>query len=510
MIFDSNFKLLMFFLSIILSFIISFGVIKLFRLLFEKEYNKEYKTKKYKKHIIFVNDIERKIFLLSFLFFLYLIFKMFSLENIILKIFIVFTLFFISFNLSIKLINFLFNNFFNVDFRKDVYIGYSKIGKIMKFLFKTVVISFLILTLLMIFKIDFEHLYQVSFLKHILNFLFVILVDSVFVLLGFFFYNIVKKVLSVYAEKTKIRLDNFIYKMLETPLIFMFVFLGLKFSFSFLDVSAKLMNNVNFISNFAIIIFVIILIFRIIDESYSELMLSRKKKNMEHNYGEELGPLIKGVIKVIVFFIGFIIILDYLGINVSSLIAGLGIGGIAVALAAQDTLSNFFGSISIFSDKPFKIGDRILVLGYDGIIQEVGVRSTKIRLLSGNVVSIPNSLLSKSSIENISQRENIKEVATIRLTYSTSSYDIKKGVNIIKEILKEYEENGKLKEDSIVFFDKMGDYSLNITVIFWILELDWLKAMLIKEEIYHRIYQRFNEEKLEFAFLSQTIYVKND
>lgn len=494
--------LLYFFISIILSFIVSFGIVRIFRRFFISDYvhiNDNY--------VLFVNDNEKNVFSLILLSALYLIVDLFIENTILLHLPIILSLFYLLFNLTNNSIEYIFNKFINIDLKKDIYIGYSKIGRFMKKLSKLVMVIFYIFLSINLLNIDFQSLYSNEFLRVLFNLLFIILVDSVFVLLGFLLYNIVKKILIEYSMKTKTRLDDFIYRMLEMPLIFIFVFVGINFSVEFLDVSDKLLNSIDVISNSFITLFITILIIRIVDIVYREYVYNKSNNS---DFAKQIGPLLKGIVKVIIIFIAIVIFLDYMGVNVTSLVAGLGIGGVAVALAAQDTLSNFFGSISIFSDKPFKIGDRIKTSGYDGFVEEIGIRSTRIKTLDGSLLIVPNNKLAKDIIENISLRQSIKVSIAIGLTYSASESDIKKGVNIIREILKGYEENNNLQDGSIVFFEDFAAYSLNIRVMFWILELDWTKAMYIKEEIYYEIYKKFNENNLDFAFPSQTIYLDDD
>ncbi|HDL77399.1 MAG TPA: mechanosensitive ion channel family protein [Lentisphaerae bacterium] len=193
----------------------------------------------------------------------------------------------------------------------------------------------------------------------------------------------------------------------------------------------------------------------------------------------------------------------------TSIIAGLGVGGLAVALAAQETLKNFFGSLVIFADKPFELGDRIVVDGFDGPVEEVGFRSTRIRTLDGHLVTIPNGELANKTIQNIGKRPYIRRVANITITYDTPPEKVQRAVDIIKEILKDHE---GMHPDlpPRVFFNEFNDASLNILVIYWYHPPDYWAFQQFNERVNMEILRRFNAEGIEFAFPTQTLYLAGD
>lgn len=193
---------------------------------------------------------------------------------------------------------------------------------------------------------------------------------------------------------------------------------------------------------------------------------------------------------------------------VTSIIAGLGVGGLAVALAGQDTVRNFFGSLVIIFDKPFAIGDRIVVDGHDGPIESVGFRSTKIRTLEGHVVTIPNGELVNKTVQNIGKRPYIKRTANITVTYDTPPEKVQKAIQIIKDILKNHE--GMNEEyPPRVFFNAFNDWSLNIMMIYWYFPPDYWEYMAFSEKVNAEILRQFNAEHIDFAFPTQTIHMEN-
>jgi MscS family membrane protein len=220
--------------------------------------------------------------------------------------------------------------------------------------------------------------------------------------------------------------------------------------------------------------------------------------------------MVKLVLRLVVLTIAAIFLIQALsGKPVSALLAGLGIGALAVALAAQDTLKNLFGSIMIMADKPFDIGQRILIDGFDGIVEAVGFRSTKIRTLTGHQVVIPNEKMASLSIENIGRRPHIRRLTDIGLTYDTPPEKVEKALQLVKEILANHE--GMDPEfPPRIYFDEFNDYSLNLKLIYWFHPADYWGYMAFSEKINLQIMKAFTAEGIEFAFPTSTTYLAQD
>lgn len=193
----------------------------------------------------------------------------------------------------------------------------------------------------------------------------------------------------------------------------------------------------------------------------------------------------------------------------TSILAGLGVGGLAVALAGQETIRNLFGSVMISLDKPFDIGDRIVVDGFDGPVKEVGLRSTRIETLEGHTVTIPNGELANRTIQNIGRRQYIRRLFTIGVTYGTPPEKVDRAIAIIKELLDNHE---GMKEDfpPRVYFNGFGDYSLNILVIYWYHPPAYWDFMAHAEKLNTEILRRFNADEISFAFPTQTLHLVKD
>lgn len=243
----------------------------------------------------------------------------------------------------------------------------------------------------------------------------------------------------------------------------------------------------------------------IADHFFNKLVLRTESK-----LDDILVPLVGRSIRVLVAVMVILNIATLIsGKNVMTIIAGLGVGGIAVALAAQDTIRNFFGSLVILGDKPFEFGDRIEIGGSDGVVEAVGFRSTRIRRLDGHLLTIPNSEIVNTTIRNISKRPFIKRVMKIGVTYDTQPEKLEQAVGIIKKILKDHK--GMDSEfPPRVYFGEFKDYSLEIIVMYWYHPPEYWDYMEFSEWVNMEILKQFNKAKIEFAFPSQTMYLAND
>ncbi len=223
-----------------------------------------------------------------------------------------------------------------------------------------------------------------------------------------------------------------------------------------------------------------------------------------------LVPIVRKSLRITVVILVLVQIFQILSDKpLTSIIAGLGIGGLAVALAAQDSLKNIFGSIVLLIDKPFVFGERINVDGHDGMVEEIGLRSTRIRTLDGHLVTIPNGDLANKTIQNIAKRPFIKRIANITITYDTPPEKVDRAIVILKEILENHE---GMSEAFLprVFFSEFNADSLNLMVIYWYHPPDYWAFMEFSERFNKEVLKRFNDEGIEFAFPTQTIYLAGD
>jgi MscS family membrane protein len=244
-------------------------------------------------------------------------------------------------------------------------------------------------------------------------------------------------------------------------------------------------------------------IFRIID--IVALYINKKVKDDESTIDKQIAPLIIKILRILVVVVGILSMLSNFGYNTTSLVTGLGIGGLAMALAAQTTLSNLFGSVAIFSDKPFRIGDRIQIGDVDGIIEEIGLRTTNIRRLDQALAIVPNSMFINQEIINYSAMKKRKIEFYIGITYDTPVHKIKDAVAGVQDII---EKNEKFEHCShIVRLANFGASSLDIYVYCFTHITDYAEFHVVKETLILEIIQALEKLDVELAFPSQTIYL---
>lgn len=223
-----------------------------------------------------------------------------------------------------------------------------------------------------------------------------------------------------------------------------------------------------------------------------------------------LVPLVGKTLRIFIAIVGGMMVLQNLtGIEIAPLLASLGIGGLAVALAAKDSIANLFGTLTIIFDKPFQVGDRIVIGGFDGTVESVGFRSTRIRLLNGHLVSIPNEKVVNSEVENIGRRPNIRWLNQFGLTYDTPPDKVQEAVEILRDTLQDHE---GMHPDlpPRVYFNGFNDCSLNITVVLWYHPPEWWDFQEWLQKTCLEILDRFDSAGIDFAFPSRTLYLAND
>ena len=323
------------------------------------------------------------------------------------------------------------------------------------------------------------------------------------IILGKIFYWVSKNVIEKLTEKTATKLDDIIIASLKHPVVFLLFSIGFLVGSKFLTLGAKGVQTFSNITQILITINVAWFIMNIIDAfivHYLKPATARTKSDLD----DTLIPIIRKAVKIVIVLIVVIMIVDNFGYDVTSLIAGLGLGGLAFALAAQDMLANLFGGVAILSDKPFKLGDRIrLDDKNDGFVREIGLRTTRLETLDGTMVVIPNSKMADTILENVSKEQARKIKMTIGVTYDTSNKKLTQAKQIIADVIKE---NQDTKDDSLISFFNFGDSALEILVIYWIRNFD--NILGAKDHVNMEIKKRFEKAKIEFAYPTQVVYVK--
>ena len=219
---------------------------------------------------------------------------------------------------------------------------------------------------------------------------------------------------------------------------------------------------------------------------------------------KHLKPLLS-LAKFILWIVGIIFLMANLGLDVSTALAGLGVGGIAVAIAAQGILGDLFSYLIIFFDKPFELGDFIVFGDKSGVVERIGVKSIRIRVLSGELLIIANSDLTSARVHNYKQMLHRRVVFTIGVTYETPSEKLEKIPTIIKDIITSTETIAGVSFDRS-HFSAFGDYSLKFETVYYVPTNDYATYMDTQQEIYFKLFRAFKEEGIDFAYPTQLIY----
>lgn len=320
------------------------------------------------------------------------------------------------------------------------------------------------------------------------------------IMFGKVLYWVFSKFIRVFTARSKSQVDDIIIDLVEEPAVFIVIVMGIWMALRTLtlpDAVDKVIANA-----YQVIIALLVgwLLSRLFDAFYKQYLKPFADKS-ENDLDDQLMPIISKGVKMIIWAMAIIIGLNNAGYDVAALIAGLGIGGLALAMAAKDTVSNVFGGVTIFTDQPFKIGDRIKVAGYDGTVIEIGVRSTRLKTLEGRIVTMPNAKFADAPVENISWEPSRKVVVTLGLTYDTQPDQMQSAIDTLTEI---NQDNASTEDDAIVFFSAFGDFSMNITFIYYIKKEESIAGT--QSEMNLQILRRFNKQGLEFAFPTQTLY----
>ena len=311
--------------------------------------------------------------------------------------------------------------------------------------------------------------------------------------------------LKKWADKTESKLDDLLLELLNGPVKIISFVIFLRIGLDVFAWPPAVQNTVS--KGFTVIIAITVTyaVMKLVDLLMGYWHL-RAAADADPQFREQIFPIIRKTMKAFVVVVATLVTLSNIGVNITAAIASLSIGGLAVGLAAQDTLANLFGAVAILLDKPFRIGDRITLDNVDGMVETIGLRSTKIRNLDGHLVTIPNKTMGNATLTNVTSRPNIKTVMNIGITYDTSTEKVKRALAILEEIYKRHPKT----TDLLVSFNKFADSALNIQIVHWWNSTDTKEYLAGMQEINLAIKERFDAEGISFAFPSQTIYLKQD
>jgi len=250
----------------------------------------------------------------------------------------------------------------------------------------------------------------------------------------------------------------------------------------------------------------IIVLFKIIDVINRKVM--EKIKNQESNSPLlRFLPILMKFLKVVIVFIAITGVIQSQGYSMSSILAGFGIGGLAVGMAAKDAIANVFGSLTILSDHVYRIGDYVKINGIEGYVEDVSIRSTKIRDLDNFLINVPNNIAANAIVTNVSQAKKRLLKVTFGVTYSTSDELIQKAIDILKDIGTGHKE---INNDFTIAVHDMGDSSINVRFMGYIKSGSYFKFLRVRGEFLQQVIAAYRKAGIDFAFPSRSIYIESD
>lgn len=332
-----------------------------------------------------------------------------------------------------------------------------------------------------------------------------LLILLVFIILRFQLIKLFLGTVKTFTQKTKTTLDDKIVEVIEHPLRIVIVVFGLYLAMStFVLPQTGELFFTNLFKSFIIIIssWILLRALRIFHTGFLNFA-----KRFHSELGESLSKLMLSIIRGLVIVLTLATLFNEWGFNVSAFVASLGLVGMALALAAKDTASNLFGSLVIFTDRPFKIGDWVKTPDVEGTIEDIGIRSTKVRTFAQALVSVPNGNLANSAILNWSEMEKRRIKMTLGLTYGTTSSQMQNILNEFRELLAN--DKDIHKQTIHVYFTDFQDSALGIFCYFFTNTTNWGEYMLVRERINLELMKIVEDNGAGFAFPSQSLYLEN-
>jgi MscS family membrane protein len=313
----------------------------------------------------------------------------------------------------------------------------------------------------------------------------------------------IRSKLRKWAERTHTKLDDFFINIMAGPIKLIVFVVLLHIGLQLFPWPSAAEHYVSRGLQLLVAVSLIYVALKIVD-ALLDYWRERAHAAGDRALAANLLPFISNVAKIFIVIVGVLMTFENFGFQTRSLLASLSVGGLAVGLAAQDTLANLFGAVAVFVDKPFRVGDVVKIDATEGVVEVIGMRSTRVRTADGHLVAIPNKTVGNATIVNIAKRAGIRTVMNIGLTYDTTADRVKRAVEILEGIYKAHE----MTKDVIITFNKFADSALNIEVVHVWNSTDYKAYLKGLQELNLNVKQRFDAEGLEFAFPTRTVFVK--
>ncbi len=315
----------------------------------------------------------------------------------------------------------------------------------------------------------------------------------------YIFKRIVLTRLQAWAEKTETKLDDLLIKGIEKSIVPLLYYGAFYVAINTLTLTPKIIKGVDVVSIVIITFYFLKSLTAILTHAFRAYI--RKKE-----HGEEREKQLRGITtlgNILIWALGLVFLLDNLGFKVSTVLAGLGVGGIAIALAAQAVLGDLFSYFVIFFDRPFEVGDFLVIGDKVGSVEYIGIKTTRIRALGGEQLVFHNTDLTNARIHNYKKMERRRVVFNIGVTYQTPADQVEEIPKIVKKIIEDQEDTTFDRGH----FATYGDFSLNFEFVYYVLGADYVHYMDIQQAINLNIYRAFEKRGIEFAYPTQTLFM---
>jgi len=324
-------------------------------------------------------------------------------------------------------------------------------------------------------------------------------------IIGWIIYHIFTRYFSRWAKKTKTTVDDEIIKNVKKPIYFLVILIGFWLAVDqliFLDQYSIYIGYIFLTAEVFLVAYIITRIINVLLKWYAERMARKTKQEVSTN----ILIIFKKLLHAVVYIFAFLVLLYLSNIDLSGVVVGLGVGGIAIAFALQNVLSDAFSAFSIFFDRPFEIGDFIVIGDDAGTVTHVSMKSTRIKLLRGEELVISNKAILDKNIHNYKKLRKRRIVFTVGVTYGTPIEKLTKIEGMIRDII------GKLQLCQIdrIHFREFGAFSLNFEIVYYIDSSDYNTYMDVQQQINFGIAEAFEKEKIEIAFPTQTIFLEKN
>jgi small-conductance mechanosensitive channel len=347
-----------------------------------------------------------------------------------------------------------------------------------------------------------DFLNQIYFNNTILSYVKAIGIFIIGIILIKIFKSIILSRLKKWASKTQTTIDDFVIIGIQKSIVPILYYGILYVAARSLKLSPDANSALNILSVFVVTFYSIRLITSVMDFS----IVSYTSKQDDGVQKAKQLKSISALARLLIWGVGIIFLLDNLGVNISAVVAGLGIGGIAVALAAQAILGDLFSYFIIFFDRPFEIGDLIIIDNKTGTVEHIGIKSTRIRALSGEQLVLSNTDLTSSRIHNYKKLQKRRIVFQLGVIYQTTAEQLR----LIPEIVKQIIVDNPDAEFERGHFKSFGDFSLNFEFVYYVLSPEYVTYMDIQQSINLSIYDAFEKEGIEFAYPTQMLYINKE